>query len=136
MKRNFGVLVFFICFFFLPKNWVFANNSALPADKFYRISAFLQKEGFSRAEIEKVFNDSRLIVYQDIAALRKKKVDYFSQDFGLFGLMSLTEGKQFLRENLEELSEAEKRFGVSKEIIAAVLRLRQILAVFWEEDRC
>lgn len=121
MKERGRVAAILLLFVFLSSRLFFADN--LPVGKFQRISSRLQKEGFSQAEIEKVFKDSRLEVYRDILALKKKKIDYFSKAYNLFGPESIARGKNFLKENKATLEKAEKQFGVPKEIIAAVLRL-------------
>jgi len=83
----------------------------------------LEKRGFSRQEILKVFADPRLTIYADIPHLKAKKIDYFSKAYALFSPSSIARGKEFLKANKAILERAEKEYRVRKEIIVAILRL-------------
>lgn len=83
----------------------------------------LEKQGFSRQEILKVFADPRLTIYADIPHLKAKKVDYFSKAYALFSPSSIARGKEFLEANKAILERAEKEYRVRKEVIVAILRL-------------
>jgi len=83
----------------------------------------LEKQGFSREEIIKVFADVRLKIYADIPHFKAKRVDYFSKAYALFSPSSIIRGRNFLETYKKILERAEKEFRVRKEVIVAILRL-------------
>jgi len=117
MKKCFLVFVFILIPLALFSQEI-ANYS-----KIQKVAQELAKQGFSREEITKVFTDSRLAVYPEILRLKKGKVDYFSEQFGLFSNASIEAGQLFLKKNHQKLSEAEKLFRVPKEIVVSILRM-------------
>ena len=94
----------------------------IPA-KLNNVVVQLEKQGFSRQEILKVFTDPRLTIYADIPHLKAKKVDYFSKAYALFSPSSIARGREFLEANKAILERAEKEYRVRKEVIVAILRL-------------
>jgi len=117
MKRYFLMFVLIL----IPLALFSQNITNNP--KIHRVAQELERQGFSREEIAKVFTDSRLAVYPEILRLKKGKVDYFSEQFGLFSDASIEAGQLFLKKNHQKLSEAEKLFGVPGEVIVSVLRM-------------
>jgi membrane-bound lytic murein transglycosylase B len=95
----------------------------------------LEKEGFSRAEIEQIFFDLRLQIYNDIGKIKKNKVDYFEKTLDLFSLESIGRGRRFLAENKAIFEKAEQQFQVSKEVIVAILRLETNFGSFLGQRR-
>lgn len=74
---------------------------------------------FGRNKIEKIFSDPRL--WLDRSVVKKGVAGYAEST--LFFPESIERGKKFLRNNRSLLVSAEKKWGVDKEIIAAILRL-------------
>lgn len=80
----------------------------------------------SKAEIEKIFSDPRVILRPELLqriGKKGKKFSYFSPEFGLFTPGSILRGREFLREKEKFLEKNEKGFGVGKEGIAAIFRI-------------
>jgi membrane-bound lytic murein transglycosylase B len=75
--------------------------------------------GYTEAEI---FGDERVILLATTPGA-KEGIGYFSPESKLFQPDSIRRGQEILREKMEVLQEAEKTFGVKKEILLAVFRL-------------
>lgn len=101
--------------------------------KLKNVVAELKLRGFSEKEINQIFSDPRLAIYQDIPSLRRKKVNYFERALGLFNSDSLQRGRKFIQANFEILSKVEKEFDVPKEIITAILRVESNFGNFLGE---
>ena len=101
--------------------------------KLKNVATELKARGFSEKEISQIFSDSCLTIYRDIRSLKRKKIDYFERGFGLFSSDSLQRGRNFIKAHLEILSQAEKEFGIPKEIIVAILRIESNFGSFLGE---
>lgn len=87
----------------------------------YVIAQLLEK-GFTQAEAEALFQDSRLKLLppQQVAP---RKIDWEQVIRGLLAPGSVRQGSEFLARYRQSFREAELRFGVDPMVIAGVLRL-------------
>lgn len=117
MKERLILLLLFVFLLF-----VFLRSEEIHP-RVIKVIEKLEKSGFSRSEIEKIFHDPRLTVYSDIPALKKRKINYFEAVYKLFSPESIARGRNFLAQHRKILEKAENQFQVPKEIIVAILRL-------------
>ncbi len=128
MKKDIGKQCFLVLVILLLLAVVFLcpeeKKRLIPINpRLEKVIAELEKMGFQKAELEKIFSDPQLRIYPDIPKLKGKKVDYFSEEFGLFSSLSLQRGREFINRYWLVFTQAEQKFGVSKEVIVAILRL-------------
>jgi len=87
----------------------------------YAIARFLDN-GFTREEAEAFFRDPRLKV-NPAPTGPPRKIDWDRIIRDLVAPASVEKGRYFLEHHNADFQEAERRFGVDKEIIAAILRV-------------
>lgn len=82
----------------------------------------LKQRGLSDEYVSEIFSDERAKL--DLRVLEKKKpVDYFSKEFGLFESESIARGKRVLAEQGPLLQKVEDVFGIPKEFSVSIFRL-------------
>src|SRR5258705_7290806 len=86
----------------------------------------LTQSGFSRQEARKLFRDHRLKTYPPIK-VAPREIDWDAYIASLVVPGSLERGEDFLLANREALIDAEKKFGVEKEALTALLRVESNL---------
>ena len=82
----------------------------------------LTQNGFTRREARALFHNRRLRAYPPIA-VAPHKIDWDAFIATLVAPESVQRGVVFLAQNRSVLSDAEQRFGVPKEALAALLRV-------------
>ncbi len=87
------------------------------------LRARLTEEGFEAAYLDSLFADDRVAVYPAIVVRTGKGFNYLGRRFGLLTKSSLERGRTTLKQNRELFDDIEKQFGVSREIIVAILRI-------------
>lgn len=83
----------------------------------------LKLRGFSDVELDKIFTDSRVVLYPPVIEKSGKGLDYFHKKFGLLTKKSIQRGQRILKENRETFNKIEETFGVEKKIILGILRV-------------
>lgn len=115
------ILVIFCQFLFTAE----ADN------KLEQVVKKLKAHGFPQEEIDFVFNNAK--IDYEILVLRKKKTNYLGKAFNLFSPNSLLAGKIFIVDHFDVLSQAEKKYGVPKEVVVAILRVETNFGKFLGE---
>ncbi len=87
----------------------------------YAVSQLIEN-GFSRQEAEAFFQDPRLKLYPP-RTVQARKIDWDQIIARLVSPASVKRGKDFLLQHRDQLLAAEKKFGVPKEVITALLGL-------------
>jgi len=82
----------------------------------------LVRAGFSQPEAEALFRDPRLQLYPP-QTIRPRKIDWDQFIARLTAPESVSPGNLFLREHEETLRQAEEKFGVAREVLAAIFRV-------------
>ena len=88
-----------------------------------QLTAKLKIQGFTDDELDRIFSDSRVMLYAKIVEKKGKGLDYFNRKFGLLTKKSIERGQKILRENRESFQKIEALFGVDKEVILGILRV-------------
>ncbi|MDD3845549.1 MAG: lytic murein transglycosylase [Syntrophorhabdaceae bacterium] len=88
-----------------------------------RLQEDLQKQGFASEELAKIFSDSRFELYPRIVGRTGKGMNYLGRRFGLLTKRSIKRGRSMLETYGDSLRNAERSYGVEKEIIVAILRV-------------
>lgn len=83
----------------------------------------LRTRGLSEEELSRAFSDNRVTLYPEIVERRGKGLDYTGRRFGLLTKKSVKQGKTVLSENGRILRTIETAYGVSREILVAILRI-------------
>ncbi len=86
----------------------------------------LANRGFSQKEISGILSNPRLKLYQPSPKPKKSKndsIDWSKLSENIMSKKSVQQGKQFINAHRGVLNRAEKKFGVPKEAITAVLRI-------------
>lgn len=92
-------------------------------DGLNRLLGDLEKQGFTSEELTGIFSDSRFELYPHIVGRTGKGMNYMSRRFGLLTKRSIKRGRNILATYRDVLKNAEKDYGVDKEIIVAILRV-------------
>ena len=87
----------------------------------YVVSELL-RNGFSQQETEALFGDPRLQLYPP-QTIRPRRIDWDQFIARLTVPESVNQGTQFLLQHQEVLGQAEEKFGVEKEVLAAIFRV-------------
>ncbi len=88
-----------------------------------QLTAKLKIQGFTDDELDRIFSDSRVVLYARIVENKGKGLNYFNRKFGLLTKKSIERGQKILRENRESFQKIEALFGVDKEVILGILRV-------------
>jgi membrane-bound lytic murein transglycosylase B len=92
-------------------------------DKLMLLRDRLAAEGFETAYLDRLFTDDRVVLCPEIVLRTGKGFNYLHRRFGLLTKRSVERGRDLLRQNRELFNAIEKRFGVSAEIVVAILRI-------------
>jgi membrane-bound lytic murein transglycosylase B len=92
-------------------------------DGLERLLGDLEKQGFTSEELKGIFSDSRFELYPHIVGRTGKGMNYMSRRFGLLTKRSIERGRNIMATYRDVLRNAEKDYGVDKEIIVAILRV-------------
>lgn len=120
-RNNFCKSLAFLFLFFLAESGSQAAQPKNLGAEVAKLKNLLEKKEISTT----AFNDSRFKIYRNISKLFKKerKIDYLSKEFGFYTEESFQEGLKFLKVYANLLKTAEKKFDVSKEEIAGILKI-------------
>lgn len=102
---------------------VLAAISTEYQDRLEMLKEKLRTNGVSDGEFERILADRRVEIYPNIVNRSGKGFNYMSKRFGLLTRDSIQRGKKILAENADELRKMESTYGVSKEIVIAILRI-------------
>lgn len=92
-------------------------------EKLILLRARLAAEGFETAYLDRLLADERVVLYPEIVVRTGKGFNYLNRRFGLLTKSSVERGRTVLSQNRELFDGIEKQFGVSREIVAAILRI-------------
>ncbi|MDD5626060.1 MAG: lytic murein transglycosylase [Patescibacteria group bacterium] len=97
----------------------------------------LMKKGFTRQELENIFSDNRVEVYNSLIGPFGKENEKKRQKYLKFLLSdaSVQDGKTFLLTNDNIFSDVEKEIGVDKEIIVSVFKVETDLGRYFGNYR-
>lgn len=98
------------------------GSSSLPPNSVSLIQK-IKANGFSDEEVQKIFSDSRIMLYPEILDKKGHGINYMHKRFGLLTPGSVKRGQVVLQENRLILETIENQYGVDKETIIAIYRL-------------
>lgn len=87
------------------------------------LRARLAAEGFDTLYVDRLLADDRVALYPEIVVRTGKGFNYLNRRFGLLTKSSVERGRTVLSQNKELFDDIEKQFGVSREIVTAILRI-------------
>jgi membrane-bound lytic murein transglycosylase B len=82
----------------------------------------LRAKGVSEARIQRIFSDKRLKIYPR-PQVSGTPIDWEAFEAGLLKRSSVTDGKKFLTAYRTSLANAEKKYGVDRTAIVAIIRI-------------
>ncbi|MDD5164645.1 MAG: lytic murein transglycosylase [Patescibacteria group bacterium] len=131
-KFLWGIIILFI---FSQESNLFAgeNNQAERENLFQE----LMEKDFTRQELENIFSDKRVEIYDSLIGPFGKENEKKRQKYLEFLLSdaSVQDGKTFLLTNEAILSDVEKEIGVDKEIIVSVMKVETDLGRYFGNYR-
>lgn len=105
---------------------IFLATASPRANRISYLKKNLAGRGFSQKEISRILSSPRLKLYPPSPKPKKSKNDRIDWSLLAKNIMSeksVRQGKQFIDTHRKVLNRTEKKFGVSKEAITAVLRI-------------
>lgn len=122
VRRAVFVALVFVVFFSAP----FPSDAGIDPIYLERLEALkreIEQHGFAPDELTEIFSDSRFKLYPQIVGRRGKGLDYFGSRFGLLTKKSIEQGREVLARHNAYFKDAERVYGVDREVIAAILRV-------------
>ncbi len=105
---------------------IFLATANPQAGRIKYVKKNLTSRGFSQKEISGILSSPRLKLYPPSPKPKKSRndsIDWNKLAKNIMSKKSVAQGKQFIGAHRKVLRQAEKKFGVSKEAITAVLRI-------------
>ena len=104
---------------------VLAAAKPANAERAASLEAQLISDGYEKSRIERLFQDNRFEIYENIEKLYKKTrdTDFTSHNFGYISESNIEKGIEFVKKHQSVLEKAEKTYGVGKEYVTAIYAL-------------
>lgn len=94
------------------------------------LKAYFLKAGISQNDVDGIFSSERIEVYHNIYpppeqndGVKKKKLSYFDEEFGLHKNESIESGKKLIADNKELFERIESLYGVPANYIVSIIRI-------------